>query len=214
MDEDPRIYFESESFARYYHSVNLQFAPKLARLSRSVDFITVCFKDETSTINFGNDTSSFFIHPHFLEAYKALGGFAYDMRNITTKVMNVGKFQSTSFHMQQGVNVGPGIKYDGRKAVISYFDMSLHGESRPTQYGWRLDQSGRDAQLVPLFSYYMVAKKRFSFVRPLQWFLHNIVKTVKPHQSTNCQRWNEGDKISKHILNGADYNVTLQTEAG
>eukprot|EP00944_MAST-04C_sp_MAST-4C-sp1_P004678 g4678.t1 len=193
MDEDPRIYFESESFARYYHSVNLQFAPKIARLSRSIDFITICFKDETSTSHSDNDNSSFFIHPHFLEAYKSLGGFAYDMSNITTQVMNVGKFQSKNFHLQEGFNVGPGIKYDGRKAVISYFDMSLHGESMPTQYGWRLDQLGGNAQLVPVYSYHMAAKKAF--------FLCSATPM-------------KGDKVSKDILNGADYNVKLQTEAG
>ena len=211
MNEDPRIYFDSESFARYYHNVNLQFAPKLARLSRSIDFITVCLKDAASKGRLDNVTS-FFVHPHFIEAYKSLGGYAYDMSNITSKVMHVRKFQSDRFHLQKGLNVGPGIKYDGKKAVISYFDMSMQGESMPSQHGWRLDRAGGAVELVPLYSYHMPPKNRFSFVRPLQWFLHNIVKTVKPHQESNCRRWNKGDAFSKNILDGANYDVKLQTK--
>merc|ERR1711965_56248 len=51
MFKDPRIYFKDESFSRYYHDVNLQFAPQLARLARSVDLLTICYSDDGNVNN-------------------------------------------------------------------------------------------------------------------------------------------------------------------
>ena len=32
-----------------------------------------------------------------------------------------------------------------------------------------------------------------------------IVKTIKPHRETNCERWEEGDRISRENMMGNNY---------
>ena len=63
--------------------------------------------------------------------------------------------------------------------------------------------------LYPKLSYHFEPRKRYTFIRPLQWFLHNIVKTIKPHRETNCERWEEGDRISRENMMGNNYFVEM-----
>ena len=240
MFKDPRIYFKDESFSRYYHDVNLQFAPQLARLARSVDLLTICYSDDGNVNNGKNDdllSVQDYYHPHFNDAYKSLGGEAQNMTNMTTNILKTPKLKSSrnnnNKRVRDGVKIGPSVNFNGKHVVVSYFDMTIHDNEPYVHFGWKdpllsvysnTNNDGEDKKnsqinkskrkfnkltLYPKFSYHFEPRKRYTFIRPLQWFLHNIVKTIKPHRETNCERWEEGDRISRENMMGNNYFVEM-----
>ncbi len=120
---------------------------------------------------------------------------------------------------QNGMNVGPSVRHSGKHVVISYYDMNVYDNDPSVQFGWKDTEKNNDnagskpCRLFPISSYHFEAKKRFSFIRPLQWFLYSIVKNIKPHRSTNCERWKSGDNLSKNLLNSAPGGCEIKMNA-
>ena len=95
-------------------------------------------------------------------------------------------------------------------ALLSvYSNTNNDGEDKKNSQINKSKRKFNKLTLYPKFSYHFEPRKRYTFIRPLQWFLHNIVKTIKPHRETNCERWEEGDKISRENMMGNNYFVEM-----
>ena len=139
-----------------------------------------------------------------------MGGTTQNMTTNEAATLQTSKLKPhTKSGFQNGMNVGPSVRHNGKHVVISYYDMNVYDNEASVQFGWKYSERNNDndgskpCRLYPASSYHFEAKKRFSLIRPLQWFLYSIVKNIKPHRSTNCERWKSGDKISKKLLNSA-----------
>ena len=112
---------------------------------------------------------------------------------------------------------GPALKYDGRRYLLSYYDMSELSEKKG--FWFRRNQKEYATDLLPSYSHYTFPYRRISFVRPLQWWLKEIIRLVKPHG--DCSRWKglEPQMISAfqdktgREARSMDFTVALQVHA-
>ena len=74
----------------------------------------------------------------------------------------------------------PYVHFGWKDPLLSvYSNTNNDGEDKKNSQINKSKRKFNKLTLYPKFSYHFEPRKRYTFIRPLQWFLHNIVKTIK-----------------------------------
>jgi hypothetical protein len=182
--------YKKPEFAEYFKDVPLDMAPVLARLNGALSFVTLTFTSGGSAPN------NALRRADLDGVSSALKGYTKGKeRGNGVAVPKIRKAGAMSYGAS-----GPAAGHDGMHYLLSYFDMSKQGGNKQ-RGGWHERSGGEDGMvLLPSYAHHTFPYRRFSFVRPLQWFLKEIVRLVPPHG--DCSRWKQLEKQMGEIFRG------------
>lgn len=183
---------EKPPFSRYFADVPLFFSPELARRAGALQFLTLCFSKSGNHRYDGEQR----VRMTKQEVLKVFGFHENGtVINGRSGIKNAAKFQKRGL-LQLGAT-GSARHYDGTHYVMSYFDMT----QSEGMTGWVVteDEHGKERiVLKPLSTHHMFLKNRFSVLRPVQWWIRDVVSSIEPHG--DCQDWDDAQRRLKTFL--------------